>query len=250
MIHIIPYKALSRCGIEELAAQQQMNERRRMTGGVMFARKEDTSQKDEARNAILALLTKEVMPGRLSVLTLPGLHWSFETRLMKQRDPYWRCQQDISNTRFTCVENDRFVYYSSATKMPGNRGTVVRSLERPRYAELSMGNGIVDRYVFANVDDLMQDRAECFDVAWLDYTGPLSVARMKIIERFWRDQVSKVLIVASLKARWNKETSRAIDRHGSCAEWIKARLPGEVLHEMEYFDSSPMVQVAISKGAA
>lgn len=246
MIHVIPYKALTRCNIDELAAQQVLNERAlRNTSGVMFARKVDHSEKDAARASILQILASA--PAPLFVLTMPGLNWTFEVGLLKQREPHWRLQQAVASMRLTCVENDRFIYYSAVTKMPGNKHCLLRSLARPDYAERAMGNGIIDRYVFANVDDLMQS-GESFDVVWLDYTGPLSVDRMKRIQRFWRDSVRSTLIVTSLKARWNRETADTIVRNGGCMGWLRSRLQGRVLHEIEYQDGpSPMIQFAVQK---
>jgi hypothetical protein len=249
MILIIPYKPLGRCNIDELAAQQVMNERnRRSTGGVLFARKDeqqDHGQKDAARNAILELLTLEREPKPISILTMPGLAWTFEVGLLKQREKSWRNQQMTETMRLTCVENDRFIYYSGATKMPGNRSGTIRTLPRPDYAERAMGNGLIDCYAFANVDDLMQS-GESFDFAWLDYTGPLSVERMKIIQHFWRHNVRSTLVVTSLKARWNRRTSDVIQRKGGCMNWLRGSLPGTVLHELEYQDgASPMVQFAL-----
>jgi hypothetical protein len=252
MILIIPYKRLGQCNIDELAAQQVMNERnRRSTGGVLFARKDehqDHDQKDAARNAILELLTLKHQPKPLSILTMPGLAWTFEVGLLRQREKSWRNQQMTESMRLTCVENDRFIYYSGATKMPGNKTGVIRSLPRPAYAERAMGNGLIDCYAFGNVDDLMKT-GETFDFAWLDYTGPLTVERMKIIQTFWRDSVRDTLIVTSLKARWNRRTSDTIKRKGGCMNWLRASLPGAVVHEIEYQDgASPMVQFAVSKG--
>lgn len=250
-IHIIPYKALSKCGIAELAVHQHTRNElaRRSSGGVMFARKDefdDHAEKDAARAAILALLTIEAQPGCVSVLSMPGLSWTFESALLKQREPNWRNQQTTETMHLTCVENDRFIYYSAATKVPG-KDTLMRSLERPEYAERAMGNGMVDRYAFANVDDLMQS-GETFDFAWLDYTGPLSLDRMKIIQRFWRESVRSTLVVTALKARWNRKTSDTIERNGGCMGWLRSRLRGEVVHEIEYQDgASPMVQFAVAK---
>lgn len=250
MIHIVPYKPLARCSIDELAAQQRINDLRRLTSGVSFARKDDDAEKQQARLKVLALLSPDTKPGPVSVLTMPGINWHFEAQLLKAREPHWRHQTEIDRTRFTCVENDRFVYYSAATKMPGNKHCTIRSLDRPQYAERAMGHGIVDRFIFANVDDLMQDEAERFDVAWLDYTGPLTVERMRIIQRFWSTSISDTLIVTALKARWNKATSLVVDRHGGCLEWMLASLPGRVLHAIEYQDGSPMVQLAVTKAAS
>lgn len=249
MILSIPYKALSRCGIDELAVQQQWNERAgKATGGMLFARKEDHAEKDEARRAILNMLTLEKSLECLSVLSMPGMTWEFERRLLGQRECRWSGRSYAGNVRLTCVENDRFIYYSALTKIPRNAQCVIRALPAPSYAECTMGHGFVDRYIFANVDDLMQHSDETFDVAWLDYTGPLSVARMKIIQRFWRDRVRSKLIITSLKARWNRETADTIVRNGGCMNWMRKRLPGTELHAMEYQDgASPMIQIALSK---
>jgi hypothetical protein len=85
-------------------------------------------------------------------------------------------------------------------------------------------------------------------LAWLDYTGPLSIERMKLIRRFWMHGRCRTLVVTSLKARWNKETSETIARNGGPLAWHRARLLGTVLHEIEYQDgASPMVQFAIMK---
>jgi len=248
-VHHIPYKALSRCSIEELAAEQAARDRRacRITGGVSFARKESTDEKSVARLAIVNLLTLDQMPGPISILTMPGMGWHFEGKLLKQRDPKWRDQPWAPNTRFICVENDRLVYYAATTTMPGKH-TMLRTLERPIYAERAIGNGIVDRFVFANVDDVIAGD-ERFDVAWLDYTGPLTVERLRLIERFYRRCVNSTLIVTSLKARWNKDTDRAVRRHGGYCEWAVSPFDDSVgLHAIEYQDgASPMFQFACRK---
>lgn len=248
---VIPYKALSRCSIDELAAQQQLNEQRlRNSGGVLFARKDERDEKNAARKAITDLPLFKDRSRHLSILSMPGLHWTFEVELLAQREPGWRKErrQACESMRLTCVENDRFVYYSATTKMPGNKHCTLRSLERPAFAERAMGNGLIDRFAFANVDDLMAEGGETFDIAWLDYTGPLSVDRMKLIQRFWARSVRDTLIVTSLKARWNRETSNTIDRNGGVMNWLRSRLPGDVLHEIEYQDGfSPMAQFAIAK---
>lgn len=248
MILSIPYKPLSQCSLEELAAQQAMNDRRRQVGGVAFARKEDGDGKREARQAIADMLTLEAHPESLSMLTMPGIGWHFEGKLLKLREPDWRNQPMTTKLHLTCAENDRFVYYSAVTRMPGKH-TLMRSLDRPAYAERAMGNGVINSYQFANVDDLMQSGCT-FDYAWLDYTGPLSIARMKVIRKFWSESIRHTLIVTSLKARWNRETSDAIARKGGLLDWLRPQLPGAVRHEIEYQDgASPMTQFAIAKAA-
>jgi hypothetical protein len=247
-LHIIPYKPLRHCGAEELAAEQRARERRSQSGGVMFARKEEGDEKNAARKLILDLLTLDRMPHRISVLSMPGPRWAFEAKMLWQRDPHWHKQKKIKRTRFTCVENDRAIYYMAAAKIPGIKTCGVSSLTRPEYAEQAIGQGVIDRYIFANVDDLMQDPSEQFDVAWLDYTGPMTIERMEIVQQFWLSRVRSTLVVTSLKARWNRATSSKIARHGTCLDWMRATLPGHELHALEYQDGhSPMIQFAVAK---
>jgi hypothetical protein len=252
--HRIPYKPLRRCGVEELAAEQAARDRRelRLSSGVSFARKEEASEKNAARREIMRLLTTQQMPGPISVLTMPGLAWTFEHELLAQRESGWTKSREIRRTRLFCVENDRFVYYSAATKMPGTRhGMTVRTQERQPYAETVIGNGAVPFFAFANVDDVIAGD-EKFDVAWLDYTGPLTVERLRLIADFYRRCVRSTLIVTVLKARWNKAVDRAAERHGGYCEWAVSPFADEIgLHAIEYQDGSPMFQFACKKvGAA
>jgi hypothetical protein len=65
--HRIAYKPLTRCNIEELAAHQSAIDRRngRYGGGIAFARKDETPEKDVARRHILQLLDTRAMPGHI-----------------------------------------------------------------------------------------------------------------------------------------------------------------------------------------
>lgn len=249
--HRIPYKPLGRCNIEELAADQAARDRRAMqaSSGVSFARKESGSEKNAARREILRLVRTDLMPQPISVLTMPGLSWAFELDVLNLRDPGWSKTRDPHRTRFLCVENDRYVYYSAVTKMPGNRHkAVVRNHDRAEYAERVMGNSIIDRFAFANVDDVLAGD-ECFDVAWLDYTGPLTVERLRLIDSFFRRCVRSTLIVTALKARWTKEVDRAAKGHGGYCEWAVSPFADAIgLHAIEYQDgASPMFQFACRK---
>ena len=93
----------------------------------------------------------------------------------------------------------------------------------------------------------MRETTEMWDAVWLDYTGPLTKERLKLISNFYESSVHSVLVVTALKARWNRETSDAIARCGGHSEWLCKHLQGEVLHDLEYFDTSPMAQFAIRK---
>ena len=156
-----------------------------------------------------------------------------------------------SHTRITAIENDRFIYYSAVHQMPGLQDTkrpLTVAMAPEPWAERAYKTKFISRFHFANVDDLMAETNEAWDAAWLDYTGPLTAERLRVIARFFERSVRKTLIVTALKARYNRETSNAVERAGGHSAWLRKYLPGEVLHDIEYFDTSPMAQFAVRKG--
>lgn len=239
----VNYKPLYRCNIEELAAMQIS----RPSSGVMFARNPDREQKDMARGKIIGLFSKIAWPRPLSILTMPGLDWKFERKLLGRREGDWGNGQCAQRTQITSVENDRYIYYSAATKIPGlnTRRALTKILPPASFAERTISTRFIERFHFANVDDLMQETDEVWDAVWLDYIGPLTNERLRLIQRFYQRSVRSVLIVTARKARWNRDTSNAIERSGGHSQWLRKYLEGDVLHDIEYFDTSPMAQFAV-----
>lgn len=82
-VHLPTYRPLRHCGHEELAAHVATAT---PSGGILFARKPSEEQKLAAREAILDLFWPENWPGRLHMLTMPGLKWKLEGVLMKRRE--------------------------------------------------------------------------------------------------------------------------------------------------------------------
>jgi hypothetical protein len=248
-------KPLARCNMEEVAAYQRAIEHRGPSGGVLFARTEDREQKEEARKLILRLCGGIEWPGRLTILTMPGLDWMFERQLLGYRETKWTtAMEHPARTHIYSVEVDRAIYFGAIDKMPGRltRNAVLSVKKPPYFAEHSVKTFFIKRFYLANVDHLMQEALRDldplhFDVAWLDYTGPLSIERVKLIAAFFKRCVDFTLIVTALKARWNRETSDAIERAGGHSQWLREHLPGEVLHDIEYQDTVPMEQYAIRK---
>ncbi len=243
---ITSYKPLSRCDSEELAAHQRGVAAH---GGVLFARGRDREGKDAARQQVLDLFVPAAWECHLSMLTMPGLEWRFERLLLGHREPGWTSRKPWPmRTKITAIENDRAIYYSAAATMPGmeTRDALAQVRLAPPFAEHAVKTKYIKRFYFGNVDDLMAQPTDwrC-DAAWLDYTGPMSVERLNLIARFYQASVRRILIVTALKARWNKATSAAITKAGGHSEWLRAHLPGEVLHDLEYNDTSPMAQIAV-----
>jgi hypothetical protein len=243
------YKPLTAYGMEELAERQKHIE---PSGGILFARNGDGEAKMEARQYVIDLFLPQHWPHRLHMLTMPSLQWRFERKLLGVREVGWLRAEKPRRTYFTSCENDRAIYYSAVTQMPGlhTAKSALQKIKPYAFAEM----GVKTRYAsffFADIDALMgQDCWEDgWDAVWLDYTGPLSIERMELIHTFYRKYVRQILIITALKARWNLATSRAIDRAGSHADWVCQFLDGNVLHDLEYQDTaSPMAQIAIRKG--
>jgi hypothetical protein len=250
-------RPLSRCGLEELAVHQITA---MPSGGVLFARKKERGEKDEARRHIVDLLGDVEAFPTLSMLTLPGLDWKFENKLLGRREGNWAGEDRSgpARTEFTCIENDRSIYHAAITQMPGMKhwkrsrptNPPIKVHASTPFAERAISNPWIERFYFGNVDDLMRDDERVFDAAWLDYTGPLTCDRLTLIRRFFESRVRRVLVVTALRARWSRETSDAITRAGGHSSWFLRGMQAEVLHDINYQDGpSPMAQIAIVKAS-
>lgn len=251
------YKPLRLCGMEELAAYQQ---NAAPSGGILFARNANGEEKLAARQQIIALFHPDKWPGNLNMMTMPGVSWRFERLVLGMREPGWLNKSHPRRTHFTAVENDRSIYFAGVTQMPGieTPNRLVKPVKRERFpfAELAVKTRYAS-YFFANVDDMLahewvmasyrEPTRIGWDAVWLDYTGPLSIQRLAKIQQFYDKFVRHILIITSLKARWNGVTSTAIKKAGSHSEWLRQSLAGHVLHDLEYMDTSPMAQFAVSK---
>lgn len=248
-------RPLSRCGLEELAVHQITAT---PSGGVLFARKKERGEKDEARRYIVDLLGDVEAFPTLSVLTLPGLEWKFENKLLGRREGNWAGKDRPGPTRttLTCIENDRSIYHAAIMQMPGMKhwrnaqrtNPPIKVLQAPSFAERAIANPWVDGFYFGNVDDLMRSDTRMFDAAWLDYTGPLTCERVALIRQFFEKRVRHVLVVTALRARWTRETSDAITRAGGHSAWFLRGMRADVLHDINYQDGpSPMAQIAVAK---
>jgi hypothetical protein len=172
----------------------------------------DGTEKRIARQKIIDLFT--AWPGKLDMLTLPGTSWTFERQLLTVRLP--------ERTYFTSCENNRAKF-------------AVAIKTKPTTAS----------FLFGDVDNLMAKTEDTWDAAWLDYYGPLTIKRLAIIKRFYQGFIRDTLIITALKTRWPLDTGIAIDYAGGHSQWLKQNLNGELLHDFEYLDTTPMIQFAI-----
>lgn len=252
---VATYKPLSKCSLEELAAHQRTID---PSGGILFARKPDGEEKCAARQQIVDLFKPDVWDRPLMMLTMPGLHWRFEGMVLGWREPGWSRPHapHPRRTHFTGFENDRAIYYSALTQMPGlYKKAALKPVHWEQkkkfpFAEMAFKTKCAS-FFFANIDDAMvHEWRYGWDAAWLDFTGPINAHRMVKIRRFYEKYVREILIVTALRARWDRETSNSIERVGGHSQWLRKKLEGNVLHDIEYMDTSPMAQFAVSKTIA
>jgi hypothetical protein len=172
--------------------------------------------------------------------------------LLGAREPGWMRRPQARRTFFTGVENDRAIYYAAVGQMPGlhTPGAVLKRTKPKSFAEM----GIKTRYgayYFANIDDLMQQencwKKDGWDAVWLDLTGQITLKQMRIIEQFYKKYVRHILIVTTMHGRWHTATNNAIIAAGGYSNFLRAHLPGEVLHDLEYHDTTTMSQFAVRK---
>src|SRR5262249_42533071 len=153
-------------------------------------------------------------------------------------------------TYFTGVENARAIFSAGVTQMPGveTPDAMIKATRTPQqnvFAERGFNTSYATFY-FCNVDDLMRVYdGKGWDAAWLDYTGPMTVERLAIIRRFYHTHIRRVLIVTALNGRFDRGAMDAMMSAGGYSEWLRRNLEGDVLHDLEYFDTSPMIQLAI-----
>ncbi len=254
-------RPLAQCGMEELAVHQITA---RPSGGILFALATERGHKDEARRYLLDLLGDVERFPSLRVLSMPGLDWRFENKLLGRREGDWaRSKIGPARTRLTCVESDRAIYQGAVTRMPGmarhwkmhawrTANDAIRMEAPPAWAECSISNRWVDRFHFANVDDLMAGLPSdtTLDAAWLDYTGPMTVKRLAIIARFYELHIRPggALAITVLRGRQKPKDVRAMDAAGGHTEWLLGALPGHLVHDIGYSDTgSHMQQLCVVK---
>lgn len=244
-------KPLAQCDMEELAGYVRSGA---LTGAIRFARKHDGAEKRAARKLVLDLFRPDVWPGRLHMLTMPGLRWTFERQLLALRQEGWTRNAPNRFTFFMGLENDRAVYFSSCTQMPGVeivRRSPIKLIRTFPFAECGVSTGFAS-FFFAPLKDFMIHAVNTHDwhpygAVWLDLMGPMTPEMLELIKSFYRRCVRKILIITVLGSREPRTTMKAIEAHKDRKTWICEAIGGELLHYIEYFDTSPMIQLAIQR---
>jgi hypothetical protein len=213
--------------------------------GISFARStlataEKRKGKDDARSVILSRLSRDMHPGKLSILTLPGVTWRFEKSLLRIRKENVNPEPEL--TQITALEKDAPIYAASLAFIPGRDQGYVHVPGEVRCSAGSITTSKIHRYHCASFEDFAHEDETEYDAAWLDFTGPVSRTILPAIKALW-PRVRDRLVVTSLKARWHRDVSASVTRAGGVTPLLNKMLPGsKVEKSIEYFDTVPMVQ--------
>lgn len=234
-----------RKSMSELADEVQWRDcvnHSRQSGGVLFARKENPFEKDKARQRILDLYTAERWPNSLSILTMPGLYWTFEKALKHQRE---RMGQ-TSRTSIYAVERDPAIYYGAMNWIPRKRNGLITQVS-PHCIRTKK----IHSYYFTSAESFISDpHCPTVDAAWFDFTGFITPETMTALRKFWRDRCTFVMTITSLNCRFSPRTNEQVQKWGGVNGWISHSLPGIVEDVYRYSDNphSHMMQVTLRKG--
>jgi len=240
--------------IETLAAVARKR-LEKASGGIAFAQERERPKKEAVRQRLLDRLTPQMWPEQLSIVTMPGANWSFETRLLENRNyDVGLSQRSLENTFITAIENDPVVYAAGLLNVPGgfNRGEV---RFHPRsawdYATFTSQTFWVQRYFCCDVLDFCRYKERLYDVAWLDMTGPISSDLLRVLPRFWNECVGTYLVVTALNARWANDIGRRLERAGGPFQLLRSVLDGaeyeSVNDQITYCDTVSMITAILRR---
>ena len=211
-------------------------------GGVAFARKQHPT-KELARQRLLYLFSKTVFPDTMSILTMPGLDWTFERSLLNDREPHGRIAEGKlpKRTRIHCIERDEPVYRAALKKMPGVNLTTI---ERPDWARNTIRSNAITRFHLAEFRDLAQsdDWGQYF-CAWLDFNGPITTLRFEDLRQVWCDRIQCILAITCMVGR----SDIGLPAEDIPALMAKGFPRAALIDQYEYSDGTPMLQFVLGK---
>lgn len=250
------------------------------TPGMNYARKMDFSEKDKARLAVLGLFTKDEWFKGLSIVTMPGISWSFERMLLLMRERRKRALGDQGKrperTYIAGIERDEAIYRASLNWIPGGKHSLAQLPAKPD-SPLSVRTYAIARYHRISFENFVDAPwLGIHDAAWLDFNGPITSQRLEKIMRFWKHNIRWRLVLTWMNARYDTEAIKQIGevggrfdapvgREGGSAKpsrncdkssndamgWVESSLNAHstirVLHRLSYRDTSPMLQLAVEK---
>lgn len=239
---------LAKLTTEELAGHYRYH-RRTNRPGHAFARPGERPEKTAARDAILRLFSRRAWPNGLKIVTMPGLNWIFERRLLEMRESSGKLNRGkLSRTYIWSIEGDEGIFRSSLANMPGcSHGLAERwAVEGSTCA---MRTPLIQRYNRCWFEDYAHLDHPSVDAAWFDFNGPLTERRLEGLVRFWENRVRSYLIVTVLNGRTTGMINELLDTHGSVARLLQVFMPqSSIVEDRRYADTCPMAQVILRRG--
>lgn len=223
--------------------------------GISFARRASSTEKTQARSRLVPLFgsrrwERKYGQRNLSILTMPGLDWTFERQLLTQRERAKR-RENPSFTSITAVERSAPVWAASMLRMPGAATSLMLNVPCPPHARNACRTRAIGRFFLSSFEGLALEsgpKVYVFDAAWIDLCGPVTEARVHALKHLWDRKVRHLLIVTSLAARWPSGFADKVRQYGGITGLLDAELsPSAVVDEYTYRDGVPMHQVVLAK---
>jgi hypothetical protein len=204
----VPRRVLSTLCIESLAAAVRL--RGRDDPGQRFAK---LGIRGDGDKHVARLRARDAMnrPEFRSFLTMPGLFFAFEWLLLGKRERgrvFADKRRRPEKTWLTCIEREPEIWRGGIKYMPHLDHGHIKMVPTLPGAKNSIRAPFVFRYHEITFEDYVAAGMR-FDAAFLDFNGPLSLARCAAIRTFWTESHPAVLVVNSQQGRyrdgWNAE---------------------------------------------
>jgi hypothetical protein len=223
---------------------------RQQPPGIAFARSQLTApherpKKEEARGDILRRLSLRHWPWPLSIVTLPGLTWGFERRLLRMRErPVTLVPKD--KTRIVSLESQPEVFASALALIPRGPSGIRHLSDLLPGAVSTACTDKIDEFICTAFEDFAHEWKDEADVAWLDFTGKVTRSLLHALAQFW-PKVRGTLILTAMR-RGAREVSPLVRKQGDLVQAIRSVLPGSVVGPtLNYCDTAPMMQACFHR---
>jgi len=174
----LTYHNLAGATLEEVAAYVRL--RPVATPGELYLRKQrdpdSNANKDFYSRFPVYKLWRE-LPGTLRILTMPGLKWQLERRILD-----WRVKRGLK-TQITAVERDHAIFRLALHWMP-SEGYKWKKGELQVMDDKSVKSDVA-WYEQREVEDVIANTDWKWDGAWLDWNGQLTEAKLFALKTLW-----------------------------------------------------------------
>lgn len=197
------------------------------------------NNKDKIRSNLVNEVVEEYKDeSKINILTLPSAIWNFERMLLNKFINLDKCPF----VRITACERDRKLFSAAAMAIPA-RNSGLRYFYKEKY-DCDVVTSKTARLYCTDIFNYVENTTNTFDFIWLDLISPLNVFIKKLIFIDKCTKSGSIFCITFLKARDAKKYS---GQRQVIVTNILQSIGFEFLEEIQYFDTSPMIQLKYKK---